>query len=158
MCTKRTLALYPAATTAIRNYSSRIAGKGFTAERRELRALSTAAVVHAAGETAGAISRRVSSWVKLAAPFTRDWVVKGVGLFLACAVGYVVARAVTVAAFWPGFLFVAIAGLIVLAVVTGVGVWWAFGTEHVHTRLKFGRAEPLAATPFSVSLSEPSRD
>jgi hypothetical protein len=85
--------------------------------------------------------------------------VKGVGPFLACSVGYVVARAVTVAAFWPGFLFVASAGLIVLAVVTGVGVWWAFGTEHVHTRLKFGRAEPLAATLLVLGLAvEPSRD
>jgi hypothetical protein len=115
--------------------------------------LSTAAVVHAAGETAGAISRRVSSWVKLAAPFTREWVGKGVGLFLAFAFGYVVARAVTLAAFWPGFLVADIAGLIVLAVATAVGVWWAFGTEHVHTRLKFGRAEPLAATLLVLGLA-----
>jgi hypothetical protein len=125
----------------------------FTAKRRELRALSTAALVHAAGEAAGAISRRVSSWVKLAAPFTREWVGKGIGLFLAFALGYGVSRVVTVAAFWPGFLVVEIAGLIALAGVTAIGVWWAFGTEHVHTRLKFGRAEPLAATLLVLGLA-----
>jgi hypothetical protein len=96
---------------------------------------------------------RVSSWVKLAAPFTREWVEKGIALLLAFALGYVVARVVTIAAFWPGFLVVEIAALIVLAVVTAVGVWWAFGTEHVHTRLRFGRAEPLAATLLVLGLA-----
>ena len=115
--------------------------------------MSTAALIHAAGETAGAISRRVSSWVKLAAPFTLEWVRKGIALFLAFALGYGVARAVTFAAFWPGFLVVDIAGLIALAVATAVGVWWAFGTEHVHTRLRFGRAEPLAATLLVLGLA-----
>jgi hypothetical protein len=108
--------------------------------------LSTDAVVRAAAEIARAIAGRVGGWVKLAAPFTAEWVGVAIGLVLAFSVGYVAARAVTVAAFWPGFLVVEIAGLIALAVITAVGVWWAFGTEHVHTRLRLGRAEPLAAT------------
>jgi hypothetical protein len=102
---------------------------------------------------AGAISMRVSSWVKLAAPFTRDWVVKGIALLLAFAGGYVGARVVTIAAFWPGFLVVEIAALIALAVATAVGVWWAFGNEHVHTRLRLGRAEPLAASLLVLGLA-----
>ena len=107
---------------------------------------------------AGAISMRVSNWVKLAAPFTREWVVKGIALLLAFAGGYVGARVVTIAAFWPGFLVVEIVALIALAVVTAVGVWWAFGNEHVHTRLRLGRSRWRQASSSSVSPSEPSRD
>ena len=124
-----------------------------SSERREVRALSAGAVMRAAAKAAGVIARRVGGWVRLAAPFTADWVLKGAGLVLVFSVGYVAARAVTVAAFWTGFLVVEIAGLVALAVMTAVGVWWAFTAEHVHTRLRLGRAEPLAATLLVIGVA-----
>jgi hypothetical protein len=91
--------------------------------------------------------------LRQAGRFTQESLAKGVGLLLTFTVSYAAARVVAVGAFSVDFLPLEILALIVLAAATGVGVWWAFGTERIQNRRRLGRAAPLGAALATLGFA-----